>query len=194
MQEQKQDRPKTRRFLNFKTPLKSMSEDKTRFEQVVELGLHAIDLELDQAKGKGDQLDAQFFPKLHPNFLDDPPFYSLRVRTARTDSVRVEYILAVQNLGRGETLPSVEEALKQEKLYEILSVWLIPPQGLAPLSTPNFEFTARVNKWYIDSQDSTSQRQPYDPNKMTQRTLNAIRGRLRLPEGGTYDVLDASEI
>ena len=163
---------------------------KTPFEENLEAGLRAIDLELPKIEEKGGALIDYYFPILYANAPESFQFFTLTSRKIKSERALIQHFTAFQSPLMSGLRPPVEEVMNQGKLYEVCSVWHIKPGEVAMFARPHFELTALVNKWHIESIGEKNEKLPYDPGKMTLRTLNAVRGRLNLPSRGVYPIIE----
>ena len=145
---------------------------KTQFESFLEFGLHAYELSLTNSKPqKGAILIELYVPLLiaHTEYSKGQ-FRIIRERQIKEERFILMHLLAVQGINSSTI---AEEIQRKGELYEILSIWIPPSNDFRAL--PNFELTACVNNWYLDSLEDQKGKQRYDPRKMTGRTLNALQ-------------------
>lgn len=135
--------------------------NKTSFEKNLEFALHAYGFSLTNSKceQKGIIQNEYISTLISNTKYEKSEFKILRSREIKEERFKLTYEIIAQD--------------QKKDLYEILSIWLPPPNKFFML--PNYELIIKINHWYIDSLEIQKEKQIYDAKKMVSRTLSALQ-------------------
>lgn len=153
---------------------------KTSLENLLEQGLPLFDLPLGEPRGHGNYVLEDFYPLLIAHAPPGPQFRVLRDRSAKTDAARVVHQLMRRcdffaKFNARSVQKHITNGLAGKDLFEITDVFLKPPEGWSVTTGPSLQLVAAVDDWYLDSEDASKRKQPYNAPKMMARVLYTIQ-------------------